>query len=76
MSDEQGARLEIDGHPISRTNHPHAYEALEEMNEVLREQVFYHARHSEHGGRFTAHVKGETKQYKLTKYGEIHEAHN
>lgn len=70
MSDD--TKLKIGEHEIN-DHHIHAYDAIKNMSEDARNQLFKNAHESEHGGLFTAHVNGKDVEYKLSHSGEIHE---
>ncbi len=76
MSDEKEVKLKIGEHEINQDHHPHAYAAIKGMSETMREQLFHNAHNSGHGGIFNVHINGKNFEYRLSKNGEIHQAHH
>ncbi|MFA6520579.1 MAG: hypothetical protein WCT44_03165 [Candidatus Paceibacterota bacterium] len=72
MSNDEEVSLKMGEHHVKDNGHTHAYEALKNMNETQREQVFHAARHSPEGGFFTARKDGVDHQFRISSNGTIH----
>lgn len=67
----------VHGHDL-RTDHHGIMDYMRKnmSKELVDEMVKDAYKHPERGRRFSAHIDGETNEYKLDSTGKIHKAHD